>query len=248
MYYDHGSHAGNAGDVWKHFILAEAADCLASRRRRLVYAESHVGYPHYSLEGPGEWRGGIGRCWRCLPALREFPYFEILAEMNPGELRLYPGSATLAAEVARRRGCILDLQVWDIHPGVAAAWHDRKGAGFHLGDGFVGVKAFLEGSNPGLLLIDPPYLDGGEAEKAQGLLSKAERAGWTVLLYIMSPGALPELGFGLEMYPLSFADAGMDCGRWKGAAVALAGADGRLLEHLEARALELLRILRSEPF
>ena len=27
-HYDHRVHAGNAGDVWKHFLLLEAADCL----------------------------------------------------------------------------------------------------------------------------------------------------------------------------------------------------------------------------
>jgi len=41
MRYNHRNHAGNAGDVWKHFILAEVAEYLLAKEKNLVYIESH---------------------------------------------------------------------------------------------------------------------------------------------------------------------------------------------------------------
>ncbi|HNY34810.1 MAG TPA: hypothetical protein PKK68_09165, partial [Methanothrix soehngenii] len=69
--YDHRNHAGNAGDVWKHFILLEAADWLLASGGSLAYAESHAGRPEYILNAPGEWQGGIGRVWPILPYLTD---------------------------------------------------------------------------------------------------------------------------------------------------------------------------------
>ena len=50
MEYDHASHAGNAGDLWKHFILLEVADFLLSKPGDWIYVESHAGSPEYSLK------------------------------------------------------------------------------------------------------------------------------------------------------------------------------------------------------
>lgn len=88
--YDHRIHAANAGDVWKHFILAEAVEYLSTGRRELTYLESHAGHPEYTLSSQGQWLGGIGWCWRHLPELRRFRYFEILADMSPEGLKRYP--------------------------------------------------------------------------------------------------------------------------------------------------------------
>ncbi len=80
--YDHRVHAGNAGDVWKHFLLLEAADCLLEPGGSLIYAESHAGRPEYVLRAPGDWEGGIGKIQPLLPYLGNFSYFDILADLN----------------------------------------------------------------------------------------------------------------------------------------------------------------------
>lgn len=120
--YNHRVHAGNAGDVWKHFVLTEAAGYLLSRSRDLIYAESHVGRPEYFLDSCGEWTRGVGRCWSHLPTLQNFWYFRILALLNPHGSRCYPGSARLVLEVSRVLGSRLHAQVWDVDFDVAAAW------------------------------------------------------------------------------------------------------------------------------
>jgi len=240
--YNHQIHAGNAGDVWKHFILVEVAEHLLFRDKSLIYAESHVGRPEYAISAPGEWENGIGRLWQHLPFLHDFLYFRILADLNPKGLRLYPGSSLLVLETAKRCEALVQAEIWDINPELAASWQDLSDAKFHCADGFSGVPSILDRSNPGLLLIDPPYLDAKDIALAEDLLRRAENAGWVVLWWYMS---------GLETVPqgdfikceLEFSRAGMDGSRWKGAAVALAGADESLVESLRGQAERLLKIV-----
>jgi 23S rRNA (adenine2030-N6)-methyltransferase len=271
--YDHRAHASNAGDVWKHFILAEVADSLLASGQSMVYAESHAGRPEYLLDNradsqadgsqadsQSEWRGGIGSCWRHLPVLQNFCYFRILASLNPQGLRRYPGSALLVFEAARMRGSKLHAEVWDIDSGVAAAWaawatstaraarQDLREIDFHQGDGFAGVRSLLDRSPPGLLLIDPPYVNAEDAKLAEDLLYTATEKGWVVLWWYMKGSrTIPEIGHGhihIQSLSLDFADTGLDCGRWEGAVMALAGASDLQIDHLQGQAAALLKVLQ----
>jgi len=242
--YNHQIHAGNAGDVWKHFILVEVAQHLFFRDRSLVYAESHVGRPEYALGAPGEWEKGIGRLWRHLPSLRDFLYFRILADLNPQGLRLYPGSSSLVLETAKRLRALVQAEIWDINPELSAFWQGYSQARFHLADGFSGVASILDRSNPGLLLIDPPYLDAKDNALARDLLLKAEEAGWIVLCWHMS--GLETIPLDITELELVFSRAGMDGGKWKGSAVSLAGADEYLIESLRCKAEKLIIALQND--
>ena len=265
--YDHRVHAGNAGDVWKHFLLMEAADWLLKDSNRLIYAESHAGRPHYLLKAPGEWQDGIGRIWQLLPALQAFAYFRMLSELNPSltqasEERLYPGSARLIRELAWMRGAELQAEIWDNHPQVAASWQDYlsaqslpadrspQGISFHFSDGFSGLFSHLRqlssDFSPCLLFIDPPYVHSQEVNMAERLLQRARDAGWIVLWWYMTDEmTAPEEMDALE---LDFSQAGLYGGRWKGAGVAVTGSQSsqlsRLVHHLQQRSEELIRMLK----
>ena len=190
-HYDHRKHAGNAGDVWKHFLLLEAAECLLTPDSSLVYAESHVGRPAYALKAAGDWEGGIGRIWPSLHSLRNFRYFNILAKLNPRGPVTYPGSARLVMELAGQKRSKLEIEAWDIDSKVAAAWREYperteiSSISMHLGDGFSGVMSLLNQAAPGLLLIDPPFLDSGDAGAAEELFGRARELGWTVLCWYL---------------------------------------------------------------
>ncbi|MEI8004355.1 MAG: hypothetical protein WCG94_08450, partial [Methanothrix sp.] len=257
-HYDHRVHAGNAGDVWKHFLLLAAADCLLDLDGSLVYAESHVGHPEYALRAPGDWEGGIGKIRPLLPSLRNFCYFDILADLNP---LLYPGSARLIHELAKRRGAKLEADVWDNDPGVAGSWESFSQAlesavsfppanriVFHQGDGFAGVLSLLHRPPPGLLFIDPPYTDPQDVRLALKLLQRAKDWGWIVLCwYMMGTKTAPD---GLQTFELQFADVGLEGGRWNGAIVAFAGRESeqfdRLLGHMHRQIEKFVRILKSD--
>ena len=267
--YDHRSHAGNAGDVWKHFLLAEAADCLLQNSPRLIYVESHCGSPNYLLKAPGEWEGGIGCIRHLLPSLQAFSYFRILSDLNPSSAPgtpclLYPGSARLIYELALRRSADLQAEIWDLDPQVAGSWRDflsRETSGmirphpeicFHSSDGFSGVLSHLSRlsrqSSPGLLFIDPPYIEAQDAPFAKRLLQKALDKGWIVLWWYMTD--MMTAPAEMNSLELEFAPAGLDGGRWKGAGVALAGPNGqpldRILQRLRRRSRQFIRILKSD--
>ena len=264
--YDHRVHAGNAGDVWKHFLLMEAADWLLKGSSRLIYAESHAGRPHYLLKAPGEWEEGIGRIWHLLPSLQAFAYFRILSELNPSlpqasEERIYPGSVRQIIELAGRRGTELQADIWDSHPDVAASWQDflsqeslpsilvRPGICFHFSDGFSGLLSFLRpssDSSPCLLFIDPPYVQAQDVHMAERLMKKARNAGWTVLWWYMTDEMTAPTA--MDALEIDFAQMGLYGGRWKGAGVAVAGSKSSqlsgLLHHLQQKGEELIRMLK----
>lgn len=264
--YDHRIHAGNPGDVWKHFLLLEAADCLLDDKTGLVYAESHVGRPSYLLDAPGEWMGGIGRLLPLLPALCAFSYFRIISDLNPvpsSRTLIYPGSARLIRELALMRRSDLRAEIWDDDPEVAASWDGflKSEAGrsappvkfsFHQADGFSGLLSWLGRSSsdksPGLLFIDPPYVDPEDQHQAEKLLVKATDADWTILWWHMTE--MTTAPAALKSFDLNFSEVGLDGGRWKGAGVAIAGREGerlsRLLDHLNLRADEFIRILKLD--
>jgi 23S rRNA (adenine2030-N6)-methyltransferase len=281
--YDHRVHAGNAGDVWKHFLLVEAADFLLTLDSSLVYAESHVGRPEYALRIPGEWNGGIGKLWSILPILRNFCYFDILDDLNPESLfsipslkpvskeisglisgsfsnpLIYPGSARLIYELAKRKEANLQADVWDNDPEVARSWEGFsktewfKGSFqpdrivFHQGDGFLGALSQLERSPAGLLFIDPPYINPEDVLLAEKLLRRARKMGWIVLWWYMTD--LKTVPDGLQTFELQFDEMGLNGGRWKGAGVALAGAEserfGHLISHMHRQIDKLNKILKS---
>jgi len=277
-HYDHRVHAGNAGDIWKHFLLLEVANCLLDPDGSLVYAESHAGRPDYALRAPGDWEGGIGKIWPVLPSLSNFCYFDILADLNlnlesSSSVRrfepvckqvsrplLYPGSARLIHELAKRKKANLEADVWDNDPNVASSWEGfslaSKPTGlfppakiaFHQGDGFLGVLSRLCRSPAGLLFIDPPYIDSQDVLLARKLLDRAKDRGWIVLWwYMMDMNTAPD---GLQAFELQFSEAGLEGGRWKGAVVAFAGAESERFDHLighMSRQIEkFIRIIKLE--
>lgn len=267
-HYDHRVHAGNAGDVWKHFLLLEAADCLLTPDSSLVYAESHVGRSAYSLKAPGDWEGGIGRIWPVLPTLLNFSYFAILADLNPinpssssdSQGLLYPGSSSLICELAKRRGAKLEADVWDNDPAVAGSWEGSslaaESAGsstakmvFHQGDGFAGVLSRLNRSPAGLLFIDPPYIDPEDIRLIGKLIREAKDKGWIVLCWYMMD-MLPMISGCFDTFELRFAEAGLDGGRWDGAVMALAGTEcdklTHLAGHLNRQIEKFMKILKSD--
>ena len=243
-HYDHKRHAGNAGDVWKHFLLLEAASCLFIPERSFVYAESHVGRPEYALCTPGDWVGGIGKLWPVLHKLKIFCYFDILSKLNPTGLKCYPGSAALVLEAGKRCKADLQSEIWDADPAVAAAWQGFSGVCFHLGNGFSGVESLLYRSPPGLLLIDPPYIDPSDKRRAEKLLFMARDLGWVVLWWYMMETETTPKGR-VEKFELDFVKCGLEGGRWKGCAVAVAGADDGLLCHLHAQSDRFIEIISN---
>jgi len=225
MGYDHRRHAGNAGDLWKHLVLAEVAEHLFEAETVRVYVESHTGYPEYVLKPGGEWEEGVQRLWSHREELAKYPYFQILGDLNPHNLERYPGSACIVLKLAKRRGLALRSELWDTSPEVERTWRSReKGPNlpdthFHLGDGFSGAGKLTDDLNePALLLVDSPYIEKGDAAQVEELISRSVEAGWIALSWQMTdlePRTNPACEF--REFVLRFEEAGLVCGPWKGA-------------------------------
>jgi hypothetical protein len=118
---------------------------------------------------------------------------------------------------------------------------------FHQGDGILGALSQLERSPAGLLFIDPPYINPEDVLLAEKLLRRARKMGWIVLWWYMTD--LKTVPDGLQTFELQFEEMGFEGGRWKGAGVALAGAEseryGYLLSHMHRQIDKLNKILKS---
>jgi 23S rRNA (adenine2030-N6)-methyltransferase len=255
--YDHREHVGNAGDVWKHFLLLEVADCLLTPDSSLVYAESHVGRPKYALKPSGDWESGIGRIWPALPLLNDFPYFNILAEFNsieslrPLQIECYPGSALLVAERAKRKKADLLINIWDIDPAVGAAWNeylDHSPISFHLDDGLSGAMSLLKRAPPGLLFIDPPFTSPGDKEAAEELFCTAISLGWTVLCWHMMatiPKEIPSSFTDQSIeFSIKFSRIGLEYAGAEGCSIRAASPDEKMIRRISARIKAFLQIIR----
>ena len=257
MGYDHRRHAGNAGDLWKHLVLAEVADQLFEAGIR-VYVESHAGYPEYALSSGGEWVGGIGRLWPYREDLEGYAYFQILGNLNPKGPERYPGSASIVIELAKRRGLDIRAELWDKSSEVEEGWRSLEndwsvpGLHFHLGDGFSGAGRLTdELDEPALLLVDSPYIAEGDAALVEELISRSAAAGWVALSWqMLGLETSPNPACDHREFVLCFEEAGLVCGPWEGAAMTLAweeeGFPGRkvddLIEKLERMEKDLPRI------
>ncbi|MDW8479292.1 MAG: 23S rRNA (adenine(2030)-N(6))-methyltransferase RlmJ [Xanthomonadales bacterium] len=165
MNYRHRFHAGNFGDVLKHWALVELLSRLADLERPLAYLETHAGAGRYALgEGPGdpdEWRRGIGRLWEARePALAR--YLELVSQDSPagaGRPLAYPGSPLIAARLLGPRDRLLLCELEpEAHAALRALLADDARAAVHRRDGYEALGALLPPrERRGLVLIDPPY-------------------------------------------------------------------------------------------
>jgi 23S rRNA (adenine2030-N6)-methyltransferase len=177
MNYRHAYHAGNHGDVLKHVVLTLLLAHLNRKDKPYRVIDAHAGIGVYALDGveaakTREWEGGIGKM--AAPFAPEIeallaPYRAVITALNPaGGLRCYPGSPEIAARMMRHGD---HMTANELHP------EDSETLGAHFRrdrrvqvtrlDAETCVKAALPPrERRGLVLIDPPYEQKGEAARA----------------------------------------------------------------------------------
>ncbi|MGQ4273294.1 23S rRNA (adenine(2030)-N(6))-methyltransferase RlmJ [Terrihabitans sp. B22-R8] len=209
MNYRHDFHAGNFADVLKHSVLALAVRHLLQKTAPFRYIDTHAGIGVYDLNSDaarrtGEWRAGVGRIWDAdLPeevrTLLE-PWRQAVLSINPGgALRNYPGSPEIVRAQARPDD---RLVLCELHPEDAATLGRRYARDERVRtveiDGWTGLNAYVPPKERrGLVLIDPPFEEGGELERMALALERAHRkwpTGTYMLWYpIKNPGDILDL-------------------------------------------------------
>ncbi len=165
--YQHGYHAGNFADVFKHAILSRLMHYMTQKEKPMLYFETHSGRGSYDLASPqalktGEAHEGIEALWaqrKQLPAVFT-PYLKTIQQLNAGEaLRYYPGSPQLAIHMLRD----LDrLYFSELHPRefefLSQLPKQGKRVFYSENDGLHNLSALIPPpERRGLVFVDPSY-------------------------------------------------------------------------------------------
>ncbi len=206
MNYRHAYHAGNHADVVKHVVLTRIIEQLKKKDKPFRIVDAHAGIGVYGLDGveagkTREWEGGIGRMAEPFSADVEAllaPYRRVIATLNPeGSVTRYPGSPWIAAALMRGTD---RMNANELHPEdkmllEACFRHDRRVTVSGL-DAEISIKASLPPvERRGLVLIDPPYEERDEAERAVRSLAQGLRrfaTGCFMLWYPVKADGLAE--------------------------------------------------------
>ena len=181
--YRHAFHAGNHADVLKHAVLARLIGYLRKKDKPLWYIDTHAGAAGYALneawaQKNAEFETGIARLW----ARDDVPaslagYMDEVRALNPdGELRFYPGSAQIAAQMLREQD---RMRLFELHSTESRTLKEHFAKDgprvlVQAGDGFDGLKSVLPpSSRRGLVLIDPSYEDKRDYARARAALEDA---------------------------------------------------------------------------
>jgi 23S rRNA (adenine2030-N6)-methyltransferase len=183
MNYRHVYHAGNHADVLKHVVLSRVLAHVAKKDKPYRVIDAHAGIGVYALDSveagkTREWQGGIGKM--AAPFAPEVeallaPYRQVIATLNPdGSLRAYPGSPEIAARMMRAGDRLIANELHHEDSALLATHfrRDKRVKVLSL-DAELCVKANLPPpERRGVVLIDPPYEETGEADKAARMLGE----------------------------------------------------------------------------
>jgi 23S rRNA (adenine2030-N6)-methyltransferase len=197
MNYRHGFHAGNFADVFKHALLARLLLYLTRKETPFRVIDTHAGEGAYDLraseaERTAEWREGIGRLADLSAAdaaTRDLlaPYLDIVGPLDAeGRPALYPGSPLIAARLSRPqdRAVFCELRPDAFQALEARFARDKRVKTIPI-DGYVGLSAFVPPKERrGLVLIDPPFEQRGEAERMLASFLDAHRK-WPTGIYAL---------------------------------------------------------------
>jgi 23S rRNA (adenine2030-N6)-methyltransferase len=172
--YRHGFHAGNHADVLKHMVLVQLLEHLLQKDKPFWVVDTHAGGGLYDLTSAyatksGESASGIATLWplrkiregASKPPLAVKEFLKQIATVNQGdELRWYPGSPQIAAQMLREGD---HLRLFELHPTEIKALEShfagvKRGVSIQGADGFASLKGCLPPPpRRGLVHVDPPY-------------------------------------------------------------------------------------------
>lgn len=185
MKYRHAFHAGNFADVHKHVALLELVAALQKKPKGFLYLETHAGRGRYELSGGEQSEAQHGILALRAAARQAAPRHAALQAYlaTVGSLASdphdYPGSPLLVAQALRAvdRAICCELQAPECRALERALEQSQGGARqvrAQQGDGWRAIGEHLPPhERRALLLIDPPYEEPADFERA---LAGAQRA------------------------------------------------------------------------
>ena len=165
--YRHAFHAGNHADVLKHAVLISLLKYMVRKDKPFLVIDTHAGAGAYSLDtGQAtkkmEYVDGVAKLMghHPLPELLK-DYVNFIDRFNDkNELRRYPGSPTIAAQMTRSTDRLRFFEMHSTDYRLLAQYFPEsdKRVQVKKEDGLAGLKASLPPpSKRALVLIDPSY-------------------------------------------------------------------------------------------
>jgi len=174
--YRHSFHAGNFADVAKHLTLVSAISHLRKKDKGFAVIDTHGGRGLYDLSSheakrTGEHESGIARLKDGEGVVGEYL---ALARAVPD---LYPGSPLIAVKMLRPQDRLVAIEMHtEEFNELRHTLRPFERARVIGGDGYKELLALLPPpERRGLILIDPPYEDDKEFERAAQALIAAHR-------------------------------------------------------------------------
>jgi 23S rRNA (adenine2030-N6)-methyltransferase len=193
MNYRHAFHVGNHADVLKHAILLFCLDALKKKPAPFAVLDTHAGRGLYdflsdeAMRSP-EWQDGIARLWDwpSPPSLIARYVGAVRAFNADGALRTYPGSPALVTSALRDDDVLMACELHpEEHAALKRALPRKANVQLHARDGWEALSALLPpAQRRGLVLIDPPYEEPDELQRAAQAFGPAlKRFGHGVYLW-----------------------------------------------------------------
>lgn len=185
MRYEHAKHAGNFGDVIKHFLHVNLLKSFQTQNKSMVYLESHSGSGIFKLSGTknAQHHEGIGKLWQsshqknnAMPSCFN-SYLKQVANLNhqPNnlnepfkQLKFYPGSPYFAQTLLSKNSAFILFELQDsVFDSLQKNFaYDPRVRCLHE-CGFNGVlEQNIDQDQTIYLLIDPPYEEETEYQRA----------------------------------------------------------------------------------
>ena len=176
MNYRHSFHAGNFADVAKHLALVSAISHLKKKDKGFAVIDTHGGRGLYDLSSheakrTGEHENGIAKLKDGEGVVGEYL---ALARAVPDR---YPGSPLIAVKMLRPQDRLVAIEMHtEEFNELRHALRPYERARVIGGDGYKELLALLPPpERRGLILIDPPYEDDKEFERAAQTLIAVHR-------------------------------------------------------------------------
>ncbi|MCG8317262.1 MAG: 23S rRNA (adenine(2030)-N(6))-methyltransferase RlmJ [Pseudomonadales bacterium] len=169
--YRHSFHAGNHGDVLKHWLLVATLHYLNQKDKPYWYIDTHAGVGKYYVNSKDgqkirEHESGIQRLLELDDKnISHWPeslclYREQVSRLNDqNKLTVYPGSPFIAKNITRS---IDKLRLFELHPvdakKLTGHFKGDRRTKVSMTDGLKGLKALLPPEDRrGAIMIDPSY-------------------------------------------------------------------------------------------
>ena len=179
MNYRHAFHAGNHTEVFKHAALIALVDRLQAKPGPIMVLDTHAGLGLYDLASPEASRTGEAASGVCAVLGRLARHAGRYGErVEPYVVSgTYPGSPALVADMLRPCD---RLVACELHPADAVVLRGNFAADdrvtVHMRDGYESMTALVPPSERrGLVFVDPPYEDPGEADRLGRRLAASVR-------------------------------------------------------------------------